>query len=375
MRTAVVTDGKYRAAIAAVRTLGRAGFRVIVTQTREDTDVPPPAFASRYAAETRWIPGAASEEGYADRLLSLLEEYDNPVLLCVGAAALNAVSWQRERFREAASFLIAPPAALDALNDKEAVHRRCLELNLPVPKLYQGVPDRFPVVVKPHCGEKFGLKAAERYHIAADESAWRTAVSAVAACDPAPLVQEKVEGEGFGASLLLGRNGELLCTLCHRRVREYPVTGGPSSCCESVYDGEKVRQAHRLLRSFGFQGLAMVEFKGPYILEVNPRIWGSFPLTEKADSPMLLLYARAAAGEAVSFAPWDYRTGVRMRFLLNDTLASLDLLRSGKPGAFLGGMLDFFRAKEALSARDDPAPLRVYLRNALGKRRQGRSGR
>ena len=62
--------------------------------------------------------------------------------------------------------------------------------------------------------------------------------------------------------------------------------------------------------------MAMVEFKGPYILEVNPRIWGSFPLTEKADSPMLLLYARAAAGEAVSFAPWDYRTGVRMRFLL-----------------------------------------------------------
>ena len=63
-------------------------------------------------------------------------------------------------------FLIAPPEVLDALNDKEAVHRRCEELGIPVPKQYDGRPDCYPVVIKPHCGEKFGLKAADRYAVA-----------------------------------------------------------------------------------------------------------------------------------------------------------------------------------------------------------------
>ena len=33
MKTALVTDGKYRSSIAAVRALHRAGYRVVVTQT------------------------------------------------------------------------------------------------------------------------------------------------------------------------------------------------------------------------------------------------------------------------------------------------------------------------------------------------------
>ena len=49
MRTAIVTDGKYRSAIAAVRALGRAGYQVIVTQTRGDSSIEPPAFSSKYA--------------------------------------------------------------------------------------------------------------------------------------------------------------------------------------------------------------------------------------------------------------------------------------------------------------------------------------
>ena len=48
MRIAVVTDGKYRASIAAVRALGRAGYQVIVTQTRGDSPSEPPVFSSKY---------------------------------------------------------------------------------------------------------------------------------------------------------------------------------------------------------------------------------------------------------------------------------------------------------------------------------------
>lgn len=365
MKTAVVTDGKYRASIAAVRALGRAGYRVVVTQTRADASAEPPAFVSRYAGEARWIEGSCQNADYPRRLMDLLREYDRPVLLCVGAATLNAVAREREGFAQVCGFLIAPPETLDQLNDKEAVHRRAEELGIPVPKEFTGPPERFPVIVKPHCGEKFGLKAQDRYAVARNAEEYGRAMARMTQYDPRPIVQEKVAGDGLGVSLLLDRDGRMIDALCHRRIREYPVSGGPSTCCVSFYDGALIDAAYRLLRSFGFTGLAMVEFKGGCVLEVNPRIWGSFPLTEQARSAMVEKYARAAQGESVAYVPQDYETGVTMRFLLNDALAVLGYFRNGQWKRGLGGLLDIFRAKEALGAKDDPAPFRRYLKNNL----------
>ena len=166
MATVVVTDGKYRSSIAAVRALGRAGYQVVVTQTRGDCPLEPPVFSSRFAHQGRWIDGACADSDYADRLLALLEEYDRPVLLCIGAVTLNTVARQRERFEKVCDFLIAPPEVLDQLNDKETVHERCRELGIAVPRQYTAQPERYPVVVKPHCGENFGLKARDRYVVA-----------------------------------------------------------------------------------------------------------------------------------------------------------------------------------------------------------------
>lgn len=368
MDTVVITDGKYRASIAAARMLGRAGYRVAAVQAREDQRLEPPVFASRYVQEGRWLEGAANDPAYPDRLYALLESYGRPVLFCAGAATLNAVSKQRERFGRVCDFLIAPPHVLDALNDKAAVHRRCAELGIPVPAEFDGPPDRFPVVVKPHCGEKFGLKAKDRYAVARNSGEYAARLAAMSKYDPHPIVQEKVEGEGAGASLLLDRDSRLIAALCHRRVREYPASGGPSTCCESFYDESMIGRAYELLASFGFVGMAMVEFKGGRVLEVNPRVWGSFPMTERAGSPFAVRYARAARGERLDYAPLDYKTGVRMRFTLNDGAAMLDYLRHGRPGPFFQGMADWFRAEEALSAGDDPAPFRRYLRNTLLRR-------
>lgn len=260
MKTAIVTDGKYRSSIAAVRALHRAGYQVIVTQTRADVHAVPAVAASRCCAAFRWIDGAAADDGYADRLAALLETYDRPVLFCVGAVTLNTVAAQRERFARVADFLIAPRPVLDALNDKETVHARAQSLGIPVPRQYDGVPpERYPVVIKPHCGEKFGLKAADRYAVADTPEAYAQILARMQRYDPAPIVQDRITGPGIGVSLLLGRDGRLICALCHRRIREYPVTGGPSTCCESFYDAALIDRAYRLLHSFGFTGMAMVE--------------------------------------------------------------------------------------------------------------------
>ena len=365
MKTALVTDAKYRSSIAAVRALHRAGYRVVVTQTRSDVKSAPAVSVSKSCGAFRWIDGGCADAGYGDKLLDVLREYDHPVLFCVGAVTLNTAAARREEFAALADFLIAPKETLDALNDKETVHGRALSLGIPVPREYDGAPEQYPVVVKPHCGEKFGLKAADRYAVADTPEAYAQILARMQRYDPAPIVQDRITGPGIGVSLLLGRDGRLICALCHRRIREYPVTGGPSTCCESFYDAALIDRAYRLLHSFGFTGMAMVEFKGDCLLEVNPRVWGSFPMTEAAQSPFTAYYARAAAGERVRYTAQDYRSGVRMRFLLNDTLAALHYLRAGRIGVFLRSIADLFTAKEALCCRGDNRVFWVYLKNSL----------
>lgn len=370
MKTVVITDGKYRSALAAARDLGRAGYRVVVTQTRGDSPKEPPVFLSKFA-EGRWIEGAVADPEYPERLLALLEglkaeggeDAPKPVLLCVGAGSLQTVAANRAAFEPAADFLIADPAALDALNDKQTVHARAMALDLPVPREFEGEPETWPVVIKPHCGEKQGLKAAERYAVARDAAEFQAKYEKMKAYDPKPIVQERIEGAGSGVSLLLGRDSELLGAICHRRLREYPMSGGPSTCCVTTFDPARIEQAHALLRSFGFVGFAMVEYKGDCILEVNPRIWGSFPLTVFAGSSLCRSYALAAAGETVDCEAADYAVGRKMRFCWNDLAASADLLRHGKLGAGLRGLLDFFRVREALKDREDMDAYRAYLKS------------
>ena len=113
----------------------------------------------------------------------------------------------------------------------------------------------------------------------------------------------------------------------------------------------------------------MVEFKGGRILEVNPRVWGSFPLSVCCGAPFTALYAKAALGERVTYTPQDFQTGVKMRYLFNDGMATLDYLRHGKLRLALSGAADFFRVREALDQPDDRVAYRAYLRDTL--RRHG----
>ena len=363
--TVIITDCKYRSSIAAVRALGKAGWNVVGVQTVSDCPEDPPAFYSRYMREKRRILDTVKHPEYPQRLLRLLKEYDHPVLLCVGAASLKAVAEHRDGFAEAADFIIADSSILAQLNDKEVVHRRCLELGIPVPKEYEGIPESYPVIVKPHFGEQFGLKASERYAVARGPKEFGRYMAKMSKYDQAPIVQQKVEGEGMGASLLIDRDGRLISAICHKRIREYPITGGPSTCCESFYDVKLIDKAFALLSSFGFTGMAMVEFKGGYLLEVNPRIWGSYPLTVCAKSNFTENYARAAMGETLDYIPCDYETGVRMRFKLNDTLAAWDYLAHFKFGRLSDSLVDAGSVCEALTDPEDPEPMKQYMKSAV----------
>lgn len=163
---------------------------------------------------------------------------------------------------------------------------------------------------------------------------------------PYPLVQEYIPpgGDALGVSVIFNGKAEPRGVFVHKRLREYPATGGPSTLRESVSRPDAVDSAIRLLRSIHWFGVAMVEFKVdprdgvPKLMEVNPKLWGSISLAiaSGVDFPALL-YKLAVDGD-VGPVP-GYRLGVRARFLLADTLHFLTNPKrfSMQPGFFRFG--------------------------------------
>ena len=374
---AIVTDVHYRMSLALIRDLAQAGVEVITceqSRCRGSGTSPALGALSRYASRHVWLEGPEALRDLC-REIGLARDC-LPALLPVGAATLAIIAENRGDFDPLCGLCIPTAEQLDLLNSKPRLAALAAGLGVPLPESMAPGEDLdqfldrqgLPCVVKPVCGEKLGLTAAARYAVAATREEAREAWERFSrlAGEP-PVVQGYLPGRALGCSVL-ARSGEVLAAVCHRRIREYPAAGGPSTCCESFYDEAMIRRAYELLSSFRFVGMAMVEFKGAFVLEVNPRVWGSFPMTERADSPFAQRYARAAMGERLDYRPQDYKTGVRMRFTLNDGAAMLDYLRRGRPGPFFQGVADWFRAREALSAGDDPAPWRRYLRNTLLRR-------
>lgn len=138
-----------------------------------------------------------------------------------------------------------------------------------------------------------------------------------------PMIQEFIPpgGNSYGVFMLFDQNSEPKAVFVHKRLREFPVKGGPSTLRESVHKPELVEMSKRLLKFINFYGVAMVEYKEDprdkqcKLMEINPRFWGSLPLAIVAgvDFPYLL-YKMVVEGD---FEPvLDYPDGIRCRWFL-----------------------------------------------------------
>jgi hypothetical protein len=195
------------------------------------------------------------------------------------------------------------------------------------------------------------------------------------------LAQEYVAGEGYGFSALYW-NGALERSLMHRRVREWPPSGGTSACAESLPEApELARAGAALLDALRWHGVAMVEFKGALepgalaLIEINAKFWGSHDLALAAgvDFPgdlVALLEGRPLAPDA------GKRSRVRFAWPFGGDLWH-GLFR---PSSLPAVLRDALSPGVAHSYRlDDPLPLLYeiaqWLRGAPGAWREHRMTR
>jgi len=371
--TAIITDVHYRMSLALIRDLGERGVRTLCCERADERY--PLGFFSKYCSETRTLP----PDDYENALYKLCKacaetDGEKPALLPVGAKtlALLAENLVRERFSRVAGFCLPTKAQLDLFNDKTAVAALAKSLGVPTPDAYEPPYEKvvFPCVVKPACGEKFGLPAEKRYAIARTRAEMHSQIEHFKALTgETPVVQKYLRGGGLGCSVLC-KDGAVVSSICHRRLREYPISGGPSTCCVAIHDERLRSYVEAMVKATGYTGLAMFEFKeddkgNAYLLEVNPRIWGTFPLTRVARSGLSYAWYRLSLG--LQPEKEDGYAEKRMTFTLSDLAAAASYLKKGYRSQCWSALGDLLNpaVRDGLFEWKDMRPALRYFRSLL----------
>ena len=232
--------------------------------------------------------------------------------------------------------IVAPVSDFDILkrlHKKESLYETCTEFGIPTPKIFKVKNLKslehlfskvdFPVVVK--SDQTNSAKGV--HYIQSRESAIADYMSMLKEENKYPFLQEYVNGFGYGVSILMN-HGKLRAIFTHKRVREKTYTGGTSTVRISVKNPVLEQYAVELLSKVKFHGVAMVEFKYDevtkkvFVIDVNPRFWGSLALAIQAgvDFPYLL-FKMARDGDVSPVL--DYKTGVTVKWVLGEGLALL----------------------------------------------------
>jgi predicted ATP-grasp superfamily ATP-dependent carboligase len=335
--TVLVLEGENKNALAAVRSLGRAGFRVITGSTRRLTRSGVSSYASRHVL---YAP-PEDQTAFVDSVLEVIRRCRVDVVLPIGDVSCRILSKHRAEVEALAAIPIADWDVMRIASDKQASVSLAQRLGVPVPRTYDDkcAVERYPVVVKSRLGA-----GGVSYVNSPDELA---AINAEGS-----ILQEYVGGEGYGFFALF-EDGRERAIFMHRRIREYPVTGGASTAAESIYDEELLDLGLTVLKGLRWHGVAMVEFKrdardgGYKLMEVNPKFWGSLDLSIAAGVDFPRLAVQMALGRLTTDV-MAYDVGVRFRWVFDDLVHV-----AARPSAFGAVMRDFHNGtKSDIVARD-----------------------
>jgi len=374
----LILDGQYCHALAAVRSLGRHGGIVTVASHKPRAM----GFASRYCAQSILAPSPITERAaYFDWLLETLQRGRYDATLCFEEATADILNQHRDRVQKLTGCPSPSREIFLAAGRKDRVARLARQVGIPVPATHElecieDVPAlaarlQFPVIVK-----GVSSSGSQQVELVREPGALVDAVRRLAALRqdpslPLPIVQEFIDGQGYGLTALV-RRGEPVAVFMHRRIAEHDVAqgvrlahGAPGA--QSVDEAGMRQSALSLLQALCWDGMAMVEFRRSsrdgrfYLIEVNPRFVGSLELAIAAGIEFPWLYAQMAAGRPV-LGPNRYRVGLRYRWLLSKNVAEA----FENPLRYLAGALSTLlpNTRSDISWRD-PKPHWNQLRNAV----------
>ena len=357
--TAVVAEVGWANGLAAIRSLGRHGLRVLAVDHRTYAL----GFRSRYA-EPRLAPDPIDDEaGYVAALKAIADETDGLLpVFPTHDEHLNAIARHAGAVGDRWRFPFPSWDVLESVQSKRHQLDTAESIGFPIPRTFHprtaeeaqaaGAELGFPLIVKP--AANVGFRRTHKVQLFRCENAAELARAYEEAAPYEPMVQELVPG-GAEAMYTLGSylspTGEALGLFSGRKVRQTRGFMGVARVGEAVWVDEVVEQGLALLRALRFHGISQVEMirdprDGRYkLIEVNPRLWQWHGLA-------------AAVGVDL---PW-----IAYRDLVGDPLPPVLRHADGKRWAItvMAGASHAVQRRpyvDAVFARDDPKPAAVHF--------------
>ena len=295
--------GQARSTLATVRALALGGYAPVVTTSGPHSV----AAASRYCTRSIEVP-RVNLPGFAEAIERELAGGSYLTFLAASDAAL-----------------LATGAEVGHIVDKNRLAEVAQSVGLkPAPgRVYQSLDDlraaagelAFPVVVKPARPGQTVRRVQSRHDLD------RLPPSS------GPLIVQPYITEELRAVGGVLHRGRLIAAAHQRYLRTWPRDCG-GACAAETSEPDLDVEARLVELLEGFEGVFQAQFAGSYLLDLNPRVYGSLPLAVKAGANLPAIYCDALAGK-VPTETIRATTGVFFRWLEGDLRNVLSGVRSG----------------------------------------------
>lgn len=338
MLKALVLDAFSRAGLEMIQSLGRRGVLVHASSPSDCR-----AFSSRYVVQRWEQPTIASTDRYVEWLRRIEAQHGYSLVVPSTEYSLLPLTDLPEDDPLKGILQLPARESIFAALDKWRTLRLASSCGIPIPpsRAYNSPadllpPDSFPVVLKSTRSiiRVAGIAQQTQAFLAQDFMGWKQAVFSLLPQTPV-IEQPRLRGRGVGIEVLY-RNGQMVWYFAHRRLHEgsgQNGLGGGSSYRRSIAaPRQALAYTTALLDRLRWHGVAMVEFLETfdgdyYLMEINPRLWGSLALAIDAgvDFPWALFLM--ATGQPIPPQP-EYRVPYYTRDPVNDFRWILGSIRS-----------------------------------------------
>jgi predicted ATP-grasp superfamily ATP-dependent carboligase len=330
--SALVSDGLHRKSLSVTRALGKRGIQVSVISNEFFA----PSFWSTYCKNRLHFDLLTNEKNLSiDFLRALGSENSNLVFFPMEDATIKWLSDNRDYLSSHLNFLIPSSESLATSFSKLQTMKMAEGIGIKVPnsahfetasKLKSEVSANFEkflsknFLIKPNIGHgSSGLIYLETFN----EDSWQMFdLESHFDQHGTQLLQHRLpaDGRSVGVSLLFDSDSQLVANFVHERISSFPVSGGPSTNRVGIRNDYLLEESVKLLKKLNWRGIAMVEWKfdsttgTPFLLEINPRFWGSLELAVRSGINFPVLYFDLCCNKSVEVIN-DYEIGRKVRWV------------------------------------------------------------
>ena len=292
-----VLDGRSLASLAIVRSLGKKGFEI---QCGEEFGLNLTRFSKHVKKSWIYPPPNSSPNAFIEEIkkITIREKFD--MIIPVRDDTTLLIAKHARELSHITRLYIAEYDAIRLLQDKAETIRIAKKCGVPHPQTWfpeetdskeilKNLKTPFLIRARISSGSR-GIAFVRKGEdfLGQYESVRRDFGE--------PMIQEYVQKRSYcTACVLLDHHSDEVASFAYERVKEYPLSGGPTVVGISCANDQVIGYAISLLKSIGWRGVAEVEFiidqDGiPRLLEVNPRFWMPLNLAIQSgvDFPYLL---------------------------------------------------------------------------------------